>query len=567
MRALLASVASYPTQTIRSVTTLTVPAAKVASSIPRFPLKINLAHMPTSFWRSVAVDGGNVRVTTSADVLVPVDIVRIDKINRTGEAFALVSLSSTASNVFKVKTAPGLNALPKNDVNGQYAVWSDYRAMYIMDSNIDRTGINGALLIDGDTIDYNYVYTTISPKVDCHQGIAYDGTFYYTIHTDVIQKRSASWGIVATLSLSAIGIIGVNHFGDGCIWNGMLVLPVEQYTNYPYNNQHLVYVNTSTMTVAYTRNISANLHEISGVCYHPAQNRFYVTDFTPAGYSLLHMYTTDGAYLGVFNHAGSLPMKQAISYYNGKFFITGGPGTAPTINSVDAVTGAVTLEWTGGPGAAIEGLECLVNGNLLVLFDGNAISNVYTFVLRTAARVPGWLNLDGRGNGRINGIGRNNTAWTMGASFIPKEFASRNGGLMSWSEATVDNATRATLVARLGGRYGMWNSDNTWINADAPAVGVEVGVRARVHHTQSGTSNRKVYVNGVLGGSQNTVAQRPSTLATTIFVGAEDLSFDERARGALNYFYVRNGEASAAMIKAEYDSWETDNFYSITTNP
>lgn len=564
MNLLLATISSYAliTPSGASVTTLTVPSGKVSSNLTRFPMRIDLADMPSAFWNTVSEDGGNIRVTTSTNADVPIDIVSIDLDARKGELFALVSVSATEDTVFKVRTSPDTPGFEKTDANGQYAVWSDFKAMYVMGDQVDRTGINGTLTTEGDivTAGNNFAVSAKGPLVNCHQGVAYDGTYYYTVHTNVVQKRDANWNIVTTRTLATSGLpSNVNHFGDACIWGDYLVVTAEQYTNNPYNSQYLVCLNRSNLTVADRINISAGLHELSSVVYHPGRDRFFVTDFTAAGNSVLHIYTTAGVYEGVFTLSSPTTLKQGISYHDGKFYLSGGPGAKPTIHSVDDTTGEVQLEWTGSLGAAIEGLHCLDNGDLLVLFDGNDISNVFTFT-KHSGKVPGWLNLNGFGNGRVNDIVPT-TAWTMGASIIPKSL-SPNGTLMSWSEAITENTARASLVARLIGNFGVWNSTDTWLNAVDVAV-PQVDVRSRLHHTQNGTANRKIYVNGILGASQDTVSARPSANSRTVFIGAEDLSYAERVRGALNYVYVRSGESSAALLKAEYDSWEANDFYSV----
>lgn len=565
MNFIQATVASYAlmVSTTASATTLTVPAGRVPSNLLRFPMYIDLSDMPMAFWRSVSPDGGNIRVTTAADAEVPIDIVRIDPVTRTGEMFARVNITAAANTVFKVKTSPGLVAPAKTDNSGQFAVWEDYRCMYAFNSLEDRAGKSGPVLIEGDTTTFNYTTVAKSPLVNVHQGVTYDGTHYYTIDTTFVQKRDAAWNILATLNLGSLSIPGINHFGDGCMWNGLLVVTVEKYTNNPYNNQHLVFVNPATMTVEYTRDVSAGLHELSGITYHPGQDCFYCTEFPSTGNSRLHRYTTDGVYLGPWAHEGAVTLKQAVSYRGGKFFVTGSPGNQPTIHSIDENTGKLTLEWTGNVGAAIEGLECLPSGDILVLFDGsgNGVSNVFTFSpTPTEAKVAGWLNLDGRGNGRA--FTSRNTNWTIGASLIPAAITAFNQTILSLSEATEDNASRATLVQRLLGNYGIWSSSNGWLDAP-PSPAPAVGQRVRLHQTQSGTTSRKLYLNGALGASQSSVVARPSTAAEFMYIGAEDTSYAERLTGAVNYVYMRYAEMPASFIKAEYDSWEAGGFYTV----
>lgn len=564
MNALLASVSSYallisaPT----SVSTLTVAAGKVTSDLTRFPMRINLADMPTSFWNAVSAEGGNVRVTNAADVALPLDIVSINKTAKTGEAFVLVSLSAASTNVFRVKTYATLTAPPKSDPVGQHAVWSDYKTMYSMTSFEDRSGKTPGLMIEGDTNNFRYTSSAVSPfDLWAHQGVAADATSYYIIDTTQIRRYTNEWTLRATINLSSVGLpANVNHFGDGCLWNGYLVVTAEQYPNAIYNAQYLVFINVATMTVSYILNISAGGHEVSSIVYHPTRDRFYVSEYTPTGNSRLHVYKTDGTYEGPWAHQGSLPQKQGVSYYNGRFYVSGGIEGYYQVNSIDDTTGAVRLEWQGTKPGYIEGIHCLANGNFLLLYDGGGQSRVHTFIPTSGSVVSGWLNLDGRGNAKIQGVAPS-TAWTMGASYITNYVGGANRAVLSWSEEVPENLSRATLSQRFGGTYGVWNSDNGWVDASAPTPAV--GARVRLHHTQDGTSNRKIYANGVQRGAQNAVSQRPSANAQTLYLGAEDTSYAERMAGAINYVYLREGEMPAAFLKAEYDSWETATFYTL----
>lgn len=171
----------------------------------------------------------------------------------------------------------------------------------------------------------------------------------------------------------------------------------------------------------------------------------------------------------------------------------------------------------------------------------------------------GWLNLGGAGSMRATVAKL--TSWTMGATIVPGA-VSANAGILSYGVSETGDSNRASLMIRpASSKFGLWNSSDTWLvsSGAAPAI----GTRARVHHTYATTTNRKIYQAGVQGGNDNGVSQRPGGAGNTLFIGAEDASFNERVTGRINYVYLRPGELPAAWIAAEYASWENSGFYNI----
>jgi len=152
----------------------------------------------------------------------------------------------------------------------------------------------------------------------------------------------------------------------------------------------------------------------------------------------------------------------------------------------------------------------------------------------------------------------------MGASVVL--LRNNNGrALLSYSPEVTSDNFRATLAVRSSSiKWGIWNSTDSWQTTSA--VLPTIGLRRRLHHTQNGTTNRKLWIDGVLRTTDTGTAQRPGTSGDTmgLFIGAEDTSAGERVFGSINYVYLRNGELSADWIAAEHKSWETDTFYTVT---
>lgn len=543
---------------VDSATLLRIPGANLLGDLTDFPVRVDLSDLPLDFWEGVSDDGSNIRIEASNSSFLPVDLVNIDRGSMVGELFFRAPVLTTGTDsLFKVRTIPGAAAVPNTDPIGRNAVWQGFEAVFMFSSLENRTGSGLDASLEGGSSQYNLSVSEVSPDISSHQGIAYDGTHYYAIDTNRIDKYDSTWTRVARNStpLADTGTPGVNHLGDGTVYNGELYIVYEKYTNKPYNNQHVGVFDISDLSFKRSYDISAQLHEVSSICFDVTNGYFVITDFTNAGSSVLHKYSTDFSYLGTIA-IPSIKEKQGITYYDG-FFYTSEDGKR--IRKIALDGSSVSIEWAGSISGLMEGIESMGDGSFLVLFDGSP-SAIYRFVDSGAVvGEPGWLNLAGTGSANVRGV-RKLTEWTMGASVIPRN-TSANGAILSygpWESATTN---RASLVLRSNSRYGIWNSSNTWLYAPAPDA--TVGVRERLHHSQNGTSGRSIWRNGTLGDSAATSAQRPGGSGDVLFIGAENLSYKERLYGSINYVYLHEGVLSEAWIDAEYKSWEAGTLYEV----
>lgn len=545
---------------VPSETTIRIPGANLLGDLVNFPVRVDLSHMPPSFWATVSDDGANIRVTTPDGDYLPVDLVGMDIGQLTGEAFFKApSLLQSSNTDFKIRTIPGATAIAPTDPIGRNAVWSEFEAVFIFSSLENRTGSGIDAIMQGAASQYNLSVVEASPHVGAHQGIAYDGQYYYVIDTNRIDKYDLSWVKVAsnTSPLASTGTPNVNHLGDGTVHNGELYIVYERYPSGPYINQHVGVFNLADLSFNRSYDISAQGHEVSSICFDSVNGYFVITDFTSAGTSVLHKYATDFSYLGSIV-TPAISKKQGIAYYDG-FFYTSEDGKR--IRKISPDGSSATIEWAGSISGFMEGIESVGDGSFLVLFDGTP-SAVYRF--SDSGKVvgePGWLNLAGTGSASASGV-RKLTEWIMGASVIPRN-TSNNGAILSYGPWESATSGRASLVLRSNSRYGIWNSTNGWLYAPAPNA--QIGVRERLHHSQNGTNGRAIYRNGALGNSITTAAQRPGGDGDVLFIGAENLSYSERLNGSINYAYLREGSLSEAWIDAEYKSWELGTLYEVVS--
>ncbi len=122
---------------------LTVPTTVVEGSLTDFPVYVNLANLPNSFFSSVQSDGDDIRITRSDGVTeVPYELVTIDTSVRSGELyFRAHSLSTTTNTSFYIYYGnPSASGYAVTATYGRNNVWSNgFLAVYHLDQSAAAT--------------------------------------------------------------------------------------------------------------------------------------------------------------------------------------------------------------------------------------------------------------------------------------------------------------------------------------------------------------------------------------------------------------------------------------------
>jgi hypothetical protein len=551
------------------VATITVPSGTVASSLTDFPVRLDLVDLPSGFWSSVTSDGRDIRITL-ADLVteVPIDLVWIDKHHKSGLLyFKAPSVASGSNTVFKLSCGnSGLSAPAVGDANGRNAVWSGYHRVFMPSFLTDRTGSGNDLTLVNTPRTFGV--TTIGAEIGVHQGVTWDGTYYYVVDTDELVKFDRSWNEIArnTGPLAATGISGVNHCGDPVVVNGELYVPIEDYFGgAPWTNQHICVFSISTLAFVRSYDVSAQGREMSGLAYNPADGYLYATDFTD-GSSLLK-YSLTGTYIGSLALGGTLANVQGATFFRDKLYVSvagssSGYSTAGAVMEYQTDGTQIGTAWAPAVLAAAQGI-CAGPTGLSVLWElSTPTQKVYSLE-------PGWISTNGNNNRYAKGLNLSKfTQWTMGVASSYHDLASGNQALLSYSEDSGTDSLRATLAYReTGAAHGLWNSSDSWLMDGSASPTPPALTQWRVATSQNGTTDRKLYRNGALVGTDTTVAQRPGGVGSgAFFIGAEDTTVSEEFDGCLGLCYLRSGVLTADWLAAEDKSWRTPTtFYSIST--
>jgi hypothetical protein len=109
-----------------------------------------------------------------------------------------------------------------------------------------------------------------------------------------------------------------------------------------------------------------------------------------------------------------------------------------------------------------------------------------------------------------------------------------------------------------------WDANNTWLQA-SPTIDPTLNQSYRVHAVYSGTSFRKIYVDGVERNSASPITAVPTTL-DTLRVFSEDADNAEPWAGKVGFVYLRGEVLPAAWLAAEYANLNAPgSFYSVTS--
>lgn len=195
---------------------ITIPAAKVIQTVAGFPIKIDLAHLPQTWWDGVSSGNPDIRVTTSDGVRVPVDIVNIDLTNKKGNVYARVGLTSGADNMFIIEAVNSATPPADADQYGRNAVWADYEAVFVFGGNsmANRTGKSGTMALTG-SVSANNGRLRFSGSGTCRvTGMTDSSSWTIGLSTDSTSNSQQ------TLMTTAGQKIGVYNGSTPALWDG-----------------------------------------------------------------------------------------------------------------------------------------------------------------------------------------------------------------------------------------------------------------------------------------------------------------------------------------------------------
>lgn len=524
--------------------TLTVPAGTVSSDLTSFPVFVRLSDMPSSFWAATALrsDGGNIRVRTPAEALVPIDLVWFDQTAEDGlVVFLAASVLAGSDNEWAVwvETAD-TEGLAVDDENGRNAVWAGYEAVTLLGGLANRTGgatpsvaVGAVQEFDGADV-VLFEETAVSPDINGHQGVATDGTHYYVFDSNAIRKYDLSWSLV-TENTDPQGDAGTTtNLTDGFFHDGTIYVGSDGWMTL-WDPSDLSFISRFAAASGAASHGSAQ-------CLHHDGTSIVSTPYPSA--TALNNFSFDGTAIGTITLSATIAEAQGITFWGGYYWIN---SDALDRTYKVATDGTILSErvWGRVASAAYEGIDGAGN-TLLVLTDDGAVETVRTIepVYPGLAAGGGAAFVDGDSVITV-AVDAPGTQWSMAASFQPADDVQRGiiglsgGGL--FAKAVVDD----------GNNLGCFDTNDSWVYC-SPTADPDKNLFHRVHVVYDGTSARHVYSNGGSKGTDATITGGGAS-ADTLFIGAGNtIATVEGWRGAIAIAYLRAGVLSDAWVAAEY---------------
>jgi hypothetical protein len=546
---------------------VTIPSGKVASNLTDFPVMIDMANLPSSFWSHVTTSGSEIRVKSAGGASsLPFDVARFDKGTSTGWMFVKVpTVAAASSTVIRIYYgASALSALAVTDTYGRNAVWTDYHRVTVFSQpGVDRSGHgSGAYtyLEPGHRLTTAALHSFTLSAGNELQGIEWDGTYYYVVTVKDLYKYDSSWTLIASAANTYTNVSGANHQGDIVKVGSLLYVPTDNWNGSTGSGDRIAVYNASDLSYVTQYDVSTTPgRAIAGLAYNSADGYLWGCDFVDG--TTLMRFTTSGVYVDAITLSVAMSQLQGITFLNGYCYASDNSGKVWEI----ATDGTVRRLCLNPSSTVGEGLT--PNGSTLIVARGGTSQLVQTatFDSPISGAITDWLNLNSAtsaGHARFMGITKF-TQWSVGAH-VNMSVKGANRGLVSYYDQTgVSNSTRETLAYHSAtDRFGLWNSTDVWLDSTTSPV---VSTTYRLNATHDGTTARKFYVNGT-GFTDNTVAQRPSGTGDALFVGASDAAGTEASAASYNFAYIRSGILSADWIAAEASNWVTPSgFYTVGT--
>lgn len=253
----------------------------------------------------------------------------------------------------------------------------------VLPAHLSEVLVFGAALSDADAEAFEaelirlarlYVFEeTDIITVNDHQGVATDGSTYWTFDTQTIVRRDAAWASLGSVSGSGIfsGLSGLNHVSDGFYLGGSLYAAL---TDFPATGATRYIGVFDATTLARTTAVSIGTRQPSGICYDPDRDIVWGVDHTISGVQLHQWDRATLAYIDTLvTDFGFDTQVQGVTYRDGLLWVTFGNDaeTNGLLAVVDPVTGIHRPIYRRNASEA-EGLDYTGDDFLWVLDDGTA---------------------------------------------------------------------------------------------------------------------------------------------------------------------------------------------------
>lgn len=546
---------------------IVVASGTVSADLTGFPLMIDLAQMPSSFWSAVRSDGGNVRAYEADGVTqIAIDLTYINAARELGRMYVKTDLLTASDNTVVIKVLdPATTMLSVTDTYGRNAVWSDYEVVWVFPETVNRTGNSytqtvSAFLPHSEWVRTEYHDLTGAP----HNGIANDGTWMVSCDDIVLRRHNptAPYAVVQTVSdintaLSAMtGLSNFDHMGDPvCVGTSTFFTVTTDDETY---RRFLVEYTTATLTLLNAWEMTGAQRVFGGnVCYDGTN----LLLFSYTDDNTFIKYTTSGSYVGDVSITGR---PYEMDDYQGSVVMPGGniyvSGGTNGIYEITPAGAYVQKVYTDPHSSIMEGLDHR-DGNLWLLKGNGALITLRNDVA-TDFR---YLHQGDKAYETLP----NAQVWTMGVTTrqVRTDFQYTYIGLDDPSGSS-NTSTAGILYDEGAGldKMGTWNSTDGWLYTSTALTPVAYDIM-RMALGHNGTTERKLRIRKdatTYSGVDSGVSARPTGTNMAFILNHSETSGTGTGATYFQHAWLRLEYMSDAWLQADLDSAIDPTFYTIT---
>jgi hypothetical protein len=372
--------AGTDTVSLDSVIKIEINHSKVAGELTNFPIVITEAQLPGSFWSSVKNDGSDLWFEDFYGTKLIRELVSIDKSSRTMELWVKVPVLSNEQDTILYLHYGDPCRTEASDANTwdpdfklvQHLSYSRGEFMYpiTVDSS---TACNNVTAVGNMNSQWTSIGNTSGTLDTAYQGVASDGNNYFLINSrssggssNWIKKytREGNDLILVATDSNIVAESGMTsppdanywtHFGDGCVYNGYLYVPVVYWRNSDLDAKSQQ-VSVWDMNLNWVSNNplgGSPTHNGSGL--HFDGTNFYIVAFSWTPTTTIYVYDANYAHGTDITMSSGLKCMEGITSNGSYFYICNnnvcsisqvkldGTVSGPVYTNSDAIEDAI--EW------------------------------------------------------------------------------------------------------------------------------------------------------------------------------------------------------------------------------
>lgn len=245
-----------------------------------------------------------------------------------------------------------------------------------------------------------------------HQGVAFDGTYFYLFSDTWILKKDQNMNLVA-INNHAGADCGLAHLGDGAVYDGKIYVAAENYTSCEeVSGQSIAVWNASDLSYVGKHDVSAQGHECAGLCVDAVADRIYMCSFCD-GTKVWAYKLSDFSYVGAISLATVNPIEIQGITTDGTYLYISGAAQYVWRWQMDGTFVGLVFQLPGwAAGKAGEGID-IHDGLLYILYDESVASStgkrIYciekrtdpSYTIRVVLNPRGWVWNGGGTGSRI----------------------------------------------------------------------------------------------------------------------------------------------------------------------